>query len=127
MPANDGDIHILQVNSSLFRVECVVSAAALQRGLSGRKSLPSGTGMLFIFPSLSKQSMWMPDMHFPLDVVWLDENLSVVNISHGLQPCATKESCPSSHSVYDAKYAIEMVQGDANKYGFREGMNLSVA
>lgn len=129
MPAKDGDKYRLVLGSTgnTFQVESVVSPQALQRGLSGRKSLPSGTGMLFIFPVLTLQSMWMPDMRFPLDIVWLDENLSVVNITYGLQPCLVKTDCPSSSSEYEAKYAIEMLEGDATKYGFKNGMNLSVA
>jgi len=128
MPAKDGDTYILNIGSTgkTFKVETVVSPPALQRGLSGRPSLASGTGMLFIFQALSKQSMWMPDMRFPLDIVWLDENLSVVSITYGLQPCKTTADCPSSSSIYSAKYAIEMPQGDAAKYGFRDGLSLTV-
>lgn len=129
MPAKDGDVYMLHLSSNdkAFRVECVVSPAALQKGLSGRPSLASGTGMFFLFPTLSKQTMWMPDMKFPLDIVWLDETLSVVHIAYGLQPCVSLFSCPSSSSVYDVKYAIEMPQGDAAKYGFAEGISLSVS
>jgi uncharacterized membrane protein (UPF0127 family) len=129
MPAKDGDKYRLVLGSTgtTFEVESVVSPQALQRGLSGRKSLASGTGMLFIFPVLALQSMWMPDMRFPLDIVWLDENLSVVHITYGLQPCLVKTDCPSSSSKYESKYAIEMPQGDATKYGFKNGMSLSVA
>ena len=128
MPAKDGDRYTLILGSTgnTFEVEAVVSPQALQRGLSGRTWLHSGTGMLFIFPVLTLQSMWMPDMRFPLDIVWLDENLSVVHITYGLQPCVVKTDCPSSSSKYEAKYAIEMPQGDAAKYGFRNGMSLSV-
>jgi uncharacterized membrane protein (UPF0127 family) len=128
MPAKDGDVYILKLssNDNTFKVECVVSPPALQKGISGRPSLASGTGMFFIFSHLAKQSMWMPDMNFPLDIVWLDETLSVVNITYGLQPCASRESCPSASSIYDSKYAIEMPQGDAAKYGFAEGISLTV-
>jgi len=129
MPAKDGDTYTLNLGSTgkTFQVECVVTPEALNKGLSGRKSLASGTGMLFIFQSLAMQSMWMPDMNFPLDIVWLDENLSVVHITYGLQPCTTRTSCPNSSSVYESKYAIEMPHGDANKYGFTGGMNLFVS
>jgi uncharacterized membrane protein (UPF0127 family) len=128
MPAKDGDIYILNVDTeTIFQVECVVSPQALQRGLSGRPSLASGTGMFFVFQNLSIQTMWMPDMNFPLDVVWLDETLSVVHISYDLQPCTSRTSCPSSSSKYQVKYAIEMPAGDATKYRFRVGMTLSVA
>jgi uncharacterized membrane protein (UPF0127 family) len=90
MPARDGDVYTLLLSSTgkLFTVECVVSPPKLAQGLSGRKNLPAGTGMLFIFENLERHTMWMPDMNFPLDIVWLDETLSVVHITYGLQPCA---------------------------------------
>lgn len=129
MPARDGDTYTLLLSSTgnLFRVECAVSPVNLAKGLSGRPNLPKGTGMLFIFDDLAKHSMWMPDMKFPLDIVWLDETLSVVNISYGLQPCPSKDTCPSSSSVYMCKYAIEMNAGEAAIYGFMNGTQLTVS
>jgi uncharacterized membrane protein (UPF0127 family) len=129
MPARDGDKYTLLLSSTgyLFEVECAVSPSALKQGLSGRPSLKKGTGMLFIFDTLDRHTMWMPDMNFPLDIVWLDETLSVVNISYGLQPCADRNNCPSSSSVYMSKYAIEMNVGEAAIYGFMNGTQLTVA
>ena len=128
MPAQDGDRYNLQLGSSgtTFAVECVVSTAALKQGLSGRERLAAGSGMLFIFPALAKQSMWMPDMLFALDIVWLDETLAVTHITYGAPPCPSRNNCPGYSSKYDAKYAIEMVSGDARKYGFTEGMPIKV-
>jgi len=128
MPAKNGDTFTLKIGStdSTFFVECAVTPAALTKGLSGRKSLTSGTGMLFIFSKLKNQSIWMPGMNFPIDVVWLDENLSVVNITYGATPCIEGNDCPSYSSQYSALYAIEMSAGDAKKYGFGTGVELRV-
>ena len=129
MPARDGDVYTLLLSSTgkLFTVECVVSPPKLAQGLSGRKNLPTGTGMLFIFENLERHTMWMPDMNFPLDIVWLDETMSVVNISYGLQPCPDRNNCPQSSSVYMSKYAIEMNAGEAAIYGFMNGTQTTVA
>ena len=128
MPAKDGDKYTLLLSSTgkLFQVETVVSGVALRKGLSGRKELKPGTGMLFIFETLDRHTMWMPDMYFPLDVVWLDETLSVVNISYGLQPCPSGGECPSSSSVYMCKYALEMNAGEAAIFGFMNGTQLTL-
>lgn len=128
MPAKNGDTFTLQIGStgSTFFVECAVTPAALTKGLSGRQGLTSGAGMFFIFGKLKKQSIWMPGMNFPIDVVWLDENLSVVNITYGATPCIEGNDCPSYSSHYSALYAIEMPAGDAKKYGFTTGTDLRV-
>jgi uncharacterized membrane protein (UPF0127 family) len=128
MPAQDGDTYtfVLSSTGKTFSVETVMTPDALKRGLSNRKSLKKGTGMLFIFQDLDRHTMWMPDMFFPIDVVWLDETMSVVNISYGLQPCSSPNACPSSSSVYMCKYAIEMNAGEAAIYGFMNGTQLTL-
>lgn len=129
MPARDGDIYTLLLSSTgkLIRVECAVTPVALAKGLSRRPSLPKGSGMLFIFDTIERRAMWMPEMNFPLDIIWLDETLSVVNISYDCPPCVTGEPCPQISSVYACKYAIEMNAGDAAMYGFQNGTQLTVA
>jgi uncharacterized membrane protein (UPF0127 family) len=125
MSVKDGDVYTLLVGEGkTIRVECVVSPQALKQGLSGRKTLDRGTGMLFLFPELRVHTMWMPNMNFPLDVVWLDEQLSVVHISYGLQPCSAGQPCPSVSSVYSTLYAIEVPEGDGRNV--QVGQNIKV-
>ena len=128
MPAKDGERYTLRLGQTykLFRVETAVSSEALARGLSGRAPLDSGHGMLFLFPGLKIQSMWMIRMRFPLDIVWLDENLRVVHVVEGAPPCASETNCPTYGSRFLAKYAIEMTAGEAGRYGFAPGLQLSV-
>jgi len=129
MSIKDGDVFTLRVGKgsrTTFTVEIVVSPQALKQGLSGRASLATGRGMMFIFGLVAKQAMWMIEMKIPLDIVWLDENLSVVHITRNCPPCLNASQCPSFSSVYRVKYAIEMTAGEAQKYGFEVGKNLSV-
>jgi uncharacterized membrane protein (UPF0127 family) len=123
----DGDVYTLLIGGTrTFKVECVVSPEALKKGLSGRKELADGTGMLFIFNRLGKHTMWMPNMNFPLDVIWLDEQFSIVHISYGLRPCEPDQPCPSTSSIYSTLYAIEVTAGQAAAYDFRLGQSLKV-
>jgi uncharacterized protein len=129
MVVHDGDTYTLRVGKgsrTLFTVECVVSPQKLKQGLSGRPQLPDGRGMLFIFAEVSRQGMWMIDMRFPLDIVWLDEHLQVVHITRGCAPCPSASDCPAYSSVYRVKYAIEMTAGQADACGFAVGKVLSV-
>ncbi len=41
------------------------------KGLSGRTSLCSDCGMLFVFPQKENQNFWMKDMLFDLDIIWI--------------------------------------------------------
>ena len=129
MSIKDGDVFTLRLGKgsrTTFQVEIVASAQAIKQGLSGRPSLKDGTGMLFVFDTLARKGMWMIEMKFPLDIVWLDENLLVVHITKDCPPCPNAQDCPSYSSVYKIKYAIEMTAGQADKYGFNLGMQLFV-
>jgi uncharacterized membrane protein (UPF0127 family) len=130
--ARDGSAYTFLVPSgkqggTVFHVETVVSPAALQKGLSGRPVLAAGHGMLFVFPSIQRHSMWMPEMQFPLDIAWLDDKFVVVHVTRNASPCPNRRECPSYGSEKPAKYAIEMKAGDAAAYGFRPGVSLSVS
>jgi len=41
------------------------------RGLSGRPALKPGHGMLFVYDRPRPVSIWMKDMLFPLDIIWI--------------------------------------------------------
>lgn len=129
MPIKDRDVFTLRVGKgsrTTFKVEIVVSPAAIVQGLSGRPKLDEGAGMLFVFPNVSRQSMWMIEMRFPLDIVWLDEYLNIVHITYGCDPCPNANQCPSYSSVKRVKYAIEMTAGAAAAYGFEKEKQLVV-
>ncbi len=128
MPARDGDRYTLAIkgSSQTLQVETVVSPAATAKGLSGRPALPPGHGMFFVFEDLARQGMWMPDMRFPLDIVWLDETLTVSHITYNAPPCPSRAKCPTHSSVRKAKYAIELTAGQAAALGLQAGSHLSV-
>ena len=117
-------IRVGKGSRTICTVEVVSTPDAIIKGLSGRAPLMSGHGMLFVFPEISKQSMWMPEMKFPLDIIWLDENFTIVHITKDCKPCKTRLVCPSYSSKYQVKYAIEFKAGDADAYGFEIGKTL---
>jgi uncharacterized membrane protein (UPF0127 family) len=43
------------------------------RGLSGRPGLEADRRMLFMFDRSQPISIWMKEMHFSLDIVWIGE------------------------------------------------------
>lgn len=109
---------------SRFRVEVVSSPEQLRKGLSDRRYLAPRSGMLFVFPSLSVQSMWMPSMNFPLDIVWLDSNKTVTKIQENVNPCFENKNCKNYSSDYPVQYAIELNAGDAKRIGLYVGLKL---
>lgn len=52
-------------------VEVARSSVEQIRGLSGRPDLKRGHGMLFVYDRPQPVSIWMKDMRFPLDILWI--------------------------------------------------------
>ncbi|MDO8564938.1 MAG: DUF192 domain-containing protein [bacterium] len=43
------------------------------QGLSGKEELRKNEGMLFVFPKAAFHGIWMKDMLFPIDIIWLND------------------------------------------------------
>lgn len=96
-----------------------------KKGLMNRKSLPRNSGMLFIFPEEKDRVFWMKDTYIPLDIVFLDTNLTVVDI----QQADPQQGVPASQleryrSSSPAKYVVEVNQGFASRNDIEEGSRL---
>jgi hypothetical protein len=106
------------LGSGVFSLELADTPQKRALGLSGREKLDSDKGMLFVFEKEGRYSFWMKDMKFPLDIIWLDKNLKVVEIKENVQP----ESFPAAFtSKTKALYVIELNGGVAQKYNIKVG------
>jgi len=63
----------LKVGGSYVSVEVADEPQEWLQGLSGRKFLAEGAGMLFIFPFSEIQTFWNKNTFLPLDVVWIQD------------------------------------------------------
>jgi uncharacterized membrane protein (UPF0127 family) len=101
-----------------IRAEVAASAYSREKGLSGRRSLPLSEGMLFVFNEPEYYSMWMKDMHFPIDIVWIDKQYQIVGIAKNVDPSTYpqqfKPALPSS-------YVLEINAGLADEYELAPG------
>lgn len=106
---------------AVLRTEVVDDDASRQRGLSGRESMADDTSMLFVFEQPGIECFWMKDMHFAIDMIWLDEVQRVTHIAHNVAPETYPQNfCPQK----DSKYVLEVVAGTARKIGLHEGAKL---
>lgn len=94
----------------LLIVEIAKTPAAQQKGLSGRTSLASDHGMLFVFDHEDYWGFWMVDMNFPLDIIWFNSNRQAVFIEQNLPPC-TPQNCPVFTPNMKAMYVLEVNAG----------------
>ena len=75
-------------------------------------------GMLFVFNHTGKYPFWMKDMNFPIDIIWIGEDLRVVYIKKDAKP----ESYPETFTPnQDAKYVLEVFSSFSEKNNLKEG------
>jgi uncharacterized membrane protein (UPF0127 family) len=97
------------------------------KGLSGVENMSENQGMLFIFNYPSKQGFWMKEMMFPLDIIWLDSNNSVIHIQKKLQPCTSVLFCSVYSPSSDAKYVLETISGFTDLHSVNEGDKIKIS
>ena len=116
--ASGNDVKFVKIGDVKVKVELAFTHEEQEQGLSGRKSLEEGTGMLFIFPKPGKYFFWMKDMNFPIDIVWIDENFRVTYIEKNALP----SSYPNSFGpTVDNSYILEVLDGFAEKNNLKIG------
>jgi uncharacterized membrane protein (UPF0127 family) len=64
-------------DQTLMEVEVADSVQERTRGLSGHAPLGPEEGMLFLFDDKKIAGIWMKDMLFSIDLIWLDGNMVV--------------------------------------------------
>ena len=111
------------IGNIVVKVKIAESPAEKQKGLSGRNFMRKNSGMLFIFSQPDFYPFWMKDMEFPIDIIWLDENLQIINIEKNITPDTfPKKFMPR----LPAKYALEVNGGWSDKNEVKEGINIKV-
>lgn len=113
----------VHAGDGVFSAQVASTDEKRNKGLSGRPGLGAEEAMLFVFDSDSKWSIWMKDMHFPIDIVWLDKNKQVVYIVKNAPP----DSYPGQTFVpaEDARYVLEFVAGTVEKKNIVVGSGVS--
>lgn len=98
-----------------LNIHAKVASTANQRksGLSKIESIPFDEGMLFVFEQKGRYDFWMKDMKFPIDIIWMDENKKIVNISLDVKPQPMKpdKELTLYNSKYDVLYVLEINAG----------------
>lgn len=97
----------VQINGVKLNVEIVDTQTQRTKGLGGRDSLASDSGMLFTFNEPSKYSFWMKGLSFPLDFVWIKGD-KVVSILQNVPPPASNQP-DSSLPVYQPNVEVDKV------------------
>ncbi len=95
----------IKISEKLITVKISDTETKRELGLSGRQSLPTDTGMLFVFDQPGIYPFWMKEMNFPIDIIWFDADKKIIDLSENLSP----QSFPKSFSPKSpAQFVLEV-------------------
>jgi len=108
---------------SSIRFEIADTPQKQIQGLSRRADVPSGYGMLFVFPSDDAYGFWMKDMLVPIDIIWLSDTGKIVGIEDSVSP----STYPSVfYPPEPVRYVLEMRAGEARARGWTIGSSAGI-
>lgn len=119
--SNSNSCDGLRVQEVCYPLERADTNEKRIKGLSAHPELKPQTGMLFIFDNPERQCIWMKDMNFNIDIIWLDTTKKITKIEQNVSPA----TYPNSFCADNTKYVIELNSGDAAKLQLGIGQQLT--
>lgn len=119
----EGELSVFKKDSLLVRldIEIAESDYETETGLMYRSSMRQKQAMLFIFDDVAMHSFYMKNTQFPLDIIFIDENLKIASFQENAQPL-NESGLPSRVPV---KYVLEVNAGLAEKWLLEVGDSIS--
>jgi hypothetical protein len=109
----------VQLGGQTFAVRVADTPEKRQQGLSGTEPLGSNQGMLFVFETEDYHGIWMKDMNYPIDIIWLGMDKTVVSVSRNVSPGTYPETFRPSEP---ARYVLELPAGAAQEHAITTGV-----
>lgn len=125
-PIEPGVVTVTLPGGQKIRAEVMSRPEDMARGMMFREHLAPDRGMLFVHGTPGRYRYWMYQCLIPLDILWMDAERRIVEISENTPPCRGQSwECPSYGGNHDAQFVLELAGGVARKYGLKPGDRLS--
>lgn len=113
------------IGDDTFRVSVAITPQEITKGLGGRSALGKDEGMLFAFNNKDRYPFWMKDMNFPIDIIWIEDNV-VIDITSDVQ-VATDSSLPTYQPRSIANKVLEINAGEAEHRNINIGDTVTIS
>ncbi|MBI4536892.1 MAG: DUF192 domain-containing protein [candidate division NC10 bacterium] len=123
-PLPRGTVRILGQTTVTVSAEVARTLQEKVRGLSGRPPLKRGQGMLFVYDRPQVIGIWMKDMRFSLDILWIHAG-RIVKVEKNAPPL--KPEGPERVYAAVGDMVLEVPAGFAERNKVREGDPVQVS
>jgi uncharacterized membrane protein (UPF0127 family) len=111
----------LTIGDTMVHAQLSVTDQERTQGLQFVAGLGPNEGMLFIYNPPRLLTHWMKDMRIPLDMIWINSDKKIINISKNV-PICQKDPCPVYSSQIPAVYVLEVNAGFCALHHIHSGM-----
>jgi uncharacterized membrane protein (UPF0127 family) len=110
-----------------FHAEVARTPAEHARGLMYRQYLKSDRCMFFVYEEEDYHSIWMKNCYIALDVAWVSEDGTVVEVAENVPPCSPMrgDDCPTYGGNTPSRHFIEFQTGTLRRVGLKVGDRVS--
>ncbi|MEI6346031.1 MAG: DUF192 domain-containing protein [bacterium] len=119
-------LYDVQIGTTIIPVEIADVPSTMEKGLSGRFHLPSKQGMLFIFPVSDLYAFWMPNMNFPIDLLWISSEKKIVGFEQSMQPEKDLKNPHYYRPSEPVEYVIEVNAGFVKSHHLTVGQEVNI-
>jgi uncharacterized membrane protein (UPF0127 family) len=109
-------------SGKVLKVE-VAKGDDIAKGLLGRESLPMDSGLLLAYPGDVQTKYNLMGYRFSIDILYIDESKTIVNLKENAAPCRTPECGYPSNWPY--RYALMLPAGTVKRLNIHAGDMLS--
>jgi uncharacterized protein len=97
-------------------------------GLSYRESLDRDKGMLFVFDEIGKHGIWMKEMNFPIDILWIGDDNRIVSIVENASPESYFSSPPTVfRPAENSRFVLELNSGFVAERSVKVGDSVGIS
>ena len=116
---------VMLPDGSTVHVELATTPAQMEYGLMERTHLAQGRGMLFVHQDVADHSYWMYHCKIALDIIWMDADHRIVEMSPNTPPCRGKaDTCPDYGGHQPSKYVLELPAGSIALHHLKVGQRI---
>ncbi len=116
----------VRIGGNVLKAELSDTFVKRMIGLMYRDGLEKDHCMLFDFHGKGKYGIWMHNMRFPIDVLWVGSDMSIVDTLSSAKRCGNILRCRTYKPSSPARYVIELPSGYIAERGIAAGMKISI-